>query len=252
MRVWWLGLALCACGSVSNDDKHDAAVGIDGHVDAKVDSPLDAFSGCLTDEFSGTSLDAHWVTTVGSAPTLTVGTGIVTITDAAFAATATPTQPNESWLYDFDSDKGNQLRWDAPVGTRDFTLTAVLGWDTANADLTLGGFGLVSAGNQLEVLVTGRDSSGGTTGYPHAQIRLAGPTDHTWAGTYAQTVASTTFVVRRVGTQIIVEHDGSVVLTDDNPASIEGLVIETIRYKDDNQGQYTYGTVTLDRVSLCM
>lgn len=241
-------LFLCACGSVGGNPE-DAPLQIDS---AKpIDARPDTANGCVTDEFNGTSLASTWTTSVGAAPTVTVGSGVVSITDAATARSAMPTSAGESWINDYDADKGNQLRMAAPIGTGDFTLTATVGWDSAIADLTYAGFALVNSANEIEVEIGSHDSSKDAYGYPYAGVRVPSTADKQWSGTTTASSTNTELVARRVNGLVIVEHMGNVVLSQMNNANLQGLAIVTVRYRDDALGALPYGTATLDRVSVC-
>src|SRR5262245_40542697 len=183
--VIMMAAALAAgCGKVSGAAPDAPAE------DASIDGSPDAFVGCITDEFNGVGLDPAWdPAAVGQAPTVMFGGGVMTIIDAAFADT--PSMSDTSWVYDLDTDLGNQMARPVPVGTRDFDLSIDFGWSSAATDLTLAAVGLVGADHHLEVIAGVEDDTSSGVGGPSARIRRAGPDfDVRWSGTAAATGTS--------------------------------------------------------------
>lgn len=91
-------------GGVRRSAVHNTPLGDAPAIDAGTDTLT---TNCITDEFAGTALDAHWSTLVGALPTYNVDASRLFISDAPFADT--PSMPDRSWIYTLDTDKGNQI-----------------------------------------------------------------------------------------------------------------------------------------------
>jgi hypothetical protein len=258
-RLVVLGL-LAACGKVDGDAVDATADGAsDAVAEPDAASPPDAFTGCLIDEFNGTALAPQWkADAVGAAPTVTFGTGLLTMTDAAEAESSRT--DGASWISDLDTDKGNQMVWRAPVGNRGFTLTTRFSWDSQSSELSYAGIALVGADGQIHVLVGANDGNDST-----AADKQAGPVavihgpeaepDKSWAGPRATTSGSRQMTVIRQGDLVSV-HDGDesgpiVVEKGVVDIDIQGLAIFSVKHVLASGREYAFGTVSIDRVSLC-
>ena len=247
---------LAACGNVTEQTPSPADAAPDA---APVDSLPDAFVGCLTDEFTGTTLAPDWNDdAVGAAPTITMGTGVLTITDAAAAPTVV--NPNASWVYDLDSDKGNQMRWAVPIGTRDFALEVTFGWNSLPDELTLAGVAVVDGNDHIEAFAGVEDGHASAAadkqGAPTARMHGAGEdADKFWSGAHTTSKASHTMAIIRTGGLLIVRdggRDGELVL-DRQAANLDlqGISIVTVKHISPTSVSFAFGEATVDRVSLC-
>src|SRR5258706_11376717 len=105
MKWLWGCLILAACGDVPV--AADAKVVKDSPTN---DAPHDAPAGanCMSDNFEGSTLAAHWSVLAGAIPTAyTVAGSALSITDSP--AVNTPSMPGKSWVYHADQDKGKQI-----------------------------------------------------------------------------------------------------------------------------------------------
>lgn len=211
------------------------------------DSCVDTTPGTCTlsmpfvDDFDGPDLDAGWtVDHLGGAPTYTVG-GTLQITDSVPADT-----PSSScnWIYDLDTDKGNQIGRAVAIGTGDFVLEVDLSGSSTTAQLTLGGVALTSSDDHIEYYTAFWDGGDATLGGIQGGIDLAGG----WATSIAETV-SVSVRVERVGDTITTEVDGVLVDTSTSAADIQNLVI--IHTTHVCGVTFEYGSVDIDRISLC-
>jgi hypothetical protein len=199
------------------------------------------------DDFDGTALAMHWSpAAVGMAPTFSVAGGRLTITDAAFAPT--PSMPANSWIYDLDVDRGNQMHWLHPIGTGDFELLTDFSFSSTVPQLTLGFVALVSAGGQIEILASFGDGSELGLGAVAAVIRRPGPDAGAGAPTGVSGMASFR-IVRSVG-NVRIERDGVLAVEAPNAADIIGVAIVAVRHYDARTS-YEFGTFEVDRIALC-
>jgi hypothetical protein len=214
-------------------------------IDDDCDGVADA--GGVLDDFPGPTLAATWDPDgVGAAPTYTFYSSRLRITDAAFPVT--PSRPGYTWVYDLDEDRGNQMTRAAAVGTGDFDLAFDVAWESADGELTFGGVGLTSVGDQIEIFAGFVDDTGGGLGGPRVVIRHAGA-DTLWRGAVASTGTAVFGITRSAGS-VTVTVDGSSVLTAPVPASISKLAIVTARHQTPTD-DWVFGAVELDRIQMC-
>jgi hypothetical protein len=236
---------VAACGGVNNPV-------IDGH--AADAPPLDAASdtsgaNCMTENFDGTQLDARWSVLVGSTPTaFAVNGSRLLITDAPFAP-STPSMPAESWIYDLDTDKGNQIAWAQPIGGEDFTLTADLGWSSTLAELTLGGVAVSDAQGTIAALAGVADGSSGSNGAAYATLHVVNGPDVVMANP-PQEPGTASVKIQRVNGMATLSINGVQAVTGAMPALISNVVIFYVRYKSSST-LYDFGSVEIRQIQLC-
>jgi hypothetical protein len=207
-------------------------------------------STCDADEFNGTTLNAHWTpTAVGSAPTYSVAGSTLTITDAAFANT--PSAPGSSWIYDLDTDQGNQMAWSKAIGHDDFSVTFNHGWQTSTDGLMIAAVALTDGSGQIQVMAGAMDNDIGGSydlGTPFTQIRRAG-TDLIWRGANAASGSGQMRIVRKAGV-VTVYNGATAVATAALDVDVQKVAIVTLKHGSPSH-PYDFGTFTLDALSVC-
>ena len=243
------GLALLAsCDRIfglHRPPEADADVDADGTADASMtpDAP-----SCMTDGFDGNALASTWFVLAGAIPvTYGVSGSRLTISDAPYVTT--PSTPGVSWIYDLDTDKGNQIAWPQAIGGEDFTLTADIGWSSSLAELTLGGVGVSDAQGGIAALVGMTDGSPGVIGTPIGRLHVTNGTDRRYSGAM-QEPGSSHFVIRRAGGMASITIDGAMVLAGALPDLISNVVVFYVRYKDAT-GPNPFGSVFVDQIEIC-
>jgi len=244
------GLPLAIAASVSGcsfeppPDAPDARI-----ADAAApDSAVDADRSCETDEFDGTALQAHWALLVGDLPTYDVGGSRLLISDAPLATT--PSNPGQSWIYEADLDKGNQIGWRHDLGGEDVSVDAEIAWATSNAELTLGGIAITDAQGAIAAMVGLDDGTAMNSGLPKTQIAVAGGNDLVWYGARSEIGSATVRIERRAGTAHIFV-DGTEVLSGDAGALISYVTIFYVRHKNATGTVFPYGSVEFRRLTVC-
>ena len=201
---------------------------------------------CVFDDFNGSALAQRWSgSPIGTLPTYVVDGSRITITDAAFANT--PSNPGTSWIYEADTDLGNQIVWPRAVGTDDFDISFEFGWSSNAAQLTLAGIGLTNASNQLELRAGIYDGSSGSAGGPFVTLRTPGP-DQGWYGTNSEVGSARMRLLRQAG-NLSVSLDGQNVYSAPFNADIQNIVIFAVRHR--NPTEFEFGTFWLDDLSVC-
>jgi len=239
-------VVVVGCGSVS-DKKVDARM-------ADTSSPGDGSGGsdasgltCTTDMFDGTTLQTYWNTTQGGTPTYMVSGGKLVITDSPPATT--PSNTNESWLNNLDTDKGNQLAWPQAIGGQDFRVSTHIDWNSTNAELTWAGIAVADAQGVMAAIVGARDGGQGNA-IPHAQLNFPGSDpDTTFGGTEEQPGAAD-FQIERVNNVIRFYIDGIEVHSGASSALISHAVIFHVPYRL-NTTNYAFGTVEFTHIEVC-
>jgi hypothetical protein len=199
------------------------------------------------DDFEGSSLGSHWRVAAGVAPAHTVASSVLTVTNAAFAAT--PSRPGYTWIYDPDVDLGNQLAWDQPIGTGDFSVAFDIAWSSTNANVTLVGIGVTSADDQLEIYAGLSDELETAAGQPFAAVRREG-TDLAWRGAPSIS-ASGAFVLRRNAGTVTISFDGATVITSSaSTADLAHVVLFAVRHQTPITA-FMFGEASFDRVVVC-
>lgn len=215
-------------------------------VDAAPDTP--SGPNCMTDSFDGNVLAGHWSVLVGAVPTAyAVNNSSLLITDAPFAST--PSMPSTSWIYDLDSDKGNQMAWAQAIGGQDFTLTADVAWSSAAAEVTLAGVGVSDATGTIAAYVGAQDGSTGTTAPPFARLHVATGADTNYSGTPIDPGNAMVKIQRVAGTASI-SIDNTEVLNGPMPDLISNVVILFVRHSNTS-GPYTFGSFEVRSLSIC-
>jgi len=236
-------LAVAACGGVKNpasdaplaDAVHDAAG--DG-----------AAANCLADGFDGSVLDARWSVLAGASPTTyDVSGSRLFISDAPLAVT--PSMPANSWIYDLDTDKGNQIAWPQAIGGEDFTLTAELGWSSTTAELTLGAVGVSDAQGTIAAMAGASDPSGGTNGRAFGSLHVANDADITGSNA-AQEPGTARVKIQRRGGAGTISIDDKVLVTGTMPALISNVVIIYVRHKNTS-ATYDFGSFEVRQIEIC-
>lgn len=242
--VWGLLPFVAACGGVKNP-----AIDAAPHPDAKIDAAIDApGANCMTDSFDGSTLAAHWSVLTGAVPTAyTVNNSSLLITDAPFAST--PSSPSNSWIYDLDVDKGNQMAWAQAIGGQDFTLTADIAWSTTNAEITFGAIGVSNATGVIAGYAGVVDGSTGTTGPPAAVLHVATGADTNFIATPVDP-GNSMIKIKRVGGTATFNIDGTDVLSGAMPDLISNVVIIFVRHQN-GATQYTYGSFEVRSLTIC-
>jgi hypothetical protein len=241
-------IVLAACGGVRNpvvDGRQDDA--------SIADAAIDTGPNCMTDSFDGSVLAAHWGVLTGAVPTAyDVSGSRLLISDAPFATT--PSSPAESWIYDLDSDKANQMAWPQAIGGEDFTLTAELGWSSTLAELTFGGVGVSDALGTIAAVAGMIDDSGGPNGAQngaaYTRLHVAIGPDISFRKPQ-QEPGNANVKIQRVSGMVSISIDGVQVMTGAMPGLISNVVIFYIRYKDASTTVYDFGSLELRQVQIC-
>lgn len=239
--VW---VVLVGCGGVDTTPK-DAAVHIDapGTGDSPMgDAALDA-NPCMMDSFDGATLDAHWSVVAGAAPTYTVASSKISITDAPLATT--PSNTNESWINDYSMDLGNQLGWAHSIGAGDFVLTAQLDYASANAELTYTGIAVTDGTHHIVALAGFVDGQQGNTGTPYAAI--AGVNAVADANSASGSLA---LKIERTASTMKVSLDGVEKVSGTNNTPLSYVSIVAVPYRM-NTTNFPFGTGEFGFVQLC-
>ena len=246
-------------GSLDDDASFDGGDGGNGDdsgdggaVEPDATNLVDATASrfrCETESFQGPSLDDRWALRVGGQPTYSVDNGLLTIRNAAF--TVTPSRPDRSWIYDNNQDRGNQIAWTQPIGTRDFELRFRVSWSSTIADLTLAGIGLTTADDLFALRAGTIDAGRDRLGRAHVQVRRSGLPDSVYESSPRASGAAT-FDIARVGGNVTVRVDGTEVLVVPAPWSIAHLVIYAVRFRDPGQTTTSFGTASFGPLEICV
>jgi len=243
------GLGCDGDGFCRTSDATDRCSGVDASL---IDVVLpDSALPCMTDTFDGTELATYWnPTAVGPAPTFTVTGGALTITDAAVANT--PSDTTKSWIFDPDVDKGNQMAWQHPIGTGDFSITFSYEFTSSAAAADLAAVGVTDVARVLDAYGGGMDPSSVTVGRAFAHIRVpggGGDDDYNWQVQEAQTFTRIMRIQRTAG-MITVVVDGTTVLTAPSSTSIQYVAIIALRHRSLST-VYAFGTLRLFQLDVC-
>jgi hypothetical protein len=202
----------------------------------------------MSDGFDGTTLGAQWSVQAGATPTTyDVSASRLFIADAPFAST--PSSPSNSWIYDLDFDKGNQIAWAHAIGGQDFTLTADLGWSSTNTEITLGGVGVTDAQGKLAAINGMSDGSSGMSGVPFSLILVPAGMDIAASGPVEEP-GSAIVRIQRINGTAKVYVDNIEVATGAMPTLISSIVIYYVRHQNGAM-QYTYGSFEVRSIELC-
>jgi len=242
-----IGIGLLTACSFEPPSDLSIDAGADATPDATTESP-DADLSCETDSFDGTTLQSHWTLLTGELPTYDVSGSRLLISDAATATT--PSRPTYSWIYDLDSDEGNQIGWAQAVGGADFVIDAEIAWSSSTPELTMGGVAVADSGGTMAAMAGFVDGSETQLGFAHAQMATSG-TDAVWYGPTGSADAGNANVrlERRAGT-LRISVDGSEVLSGPSAQLISYVTIYTVRFRN-GQTTYPYGGVELRTVTVC-
>jgi hypothetical protein len=239
---------VAACGGVTNPvaDAPKADASADAASDAAIDTP--AGPSCVTDGFDGSVLAGHWSVLVGAAPVAyDVSGSRLFISDAPFATT--PSMPMNSWIYDLDTDKGNQLAWAQAIGGEDFTLSAELGWSSTLPELTLGGVGIADAQGTLAAVAGITDGVGNMSGGAYATLHVVTGPDTNLVKP-PQEPGSARVKIQRVHGTASISIDDVEVVTGPLPAVISNIVIYYVRHQA-SATPYNFGSLEVRQVQLC-
>jgi len=198
---------------------------------------------CAGDDFPGTALDPHWSVAQGSM-TSAVSSSVLTITDAAYAST--PSATNQSWIYDLNLDRGNQIAWAHPIGTGDFSLTFDQSWSSTLAELTYAGVALTNASDYIEILAGFSDGSSVGHGSPQAKAR-----EGDYGGSSAGAASgSGVFEITRTGGTLTVVYNGATLINAPNSADIANVAIFAVPHRSGSS-YYPFGSWSIDALALC-
>ncbi len=205
----------------------------------------------VTDSFDGTTLRPEWDPVgVGAAPMFTLSGGWLRITDSPPAPA--PSRVGYSWLYEPDTDLGNQIISRVSVGTADFDFYTTFDWSSNAAELTFAGLALTNASNQIEVFVGMVDGDGVGPGGPTALIRQTAPTsDQQWIGPRLAAGATSYRVFRSSGVLVVQNAGTEVLRAAGSVQDIRRVAIVTVSYRDPGGVTAVFGSFGVDRVQLC-
>ena len=217
-----------------------------GSVERPIDGPA---ANCMTDEFDGTSLSGHWSAGRAGAPPTSydVSQSRLFISDAPFATT--PSSPESSWIYDLDTDQGNQLAWEQPIGGEDFTLMAQISWSSTLPEITLGGIGVADAKGTLGAIAGISDPSSRLLGGSHARLHVMSGSDSSLSKP-GQEPGAAKFKIQRMNGIAHIVIDEEEVLSGPLPDLISNVVIYYVRHK---VGMVTpdFGSVAFRHIQIC-
>jgi hypothetical protein len=203
----------------------------------------------MTDGFDGSQLDSRWSAFIGMMPAAYAVNGSrLLITDAPFAP-STPSMPATSWIYDLDTDKGNQIAWAQPIGGEDFTLTADLGWSSTIAELTLGGIAVSDAQGTIAALAGMTDGSSSTSGGAYARLHVVSGADMALTNP-PQEPGTASVKIQRINGTASISIDDVPVVTGPMPALISNVVIFYVRFKN-GATLYDFGSLEVRQVQIC-
>jgi hypothetical protein len=248
-RGFWLGIAggcaVAACGGVGGGnvagDASDAALLDDGGNPLRPDA-----GGCQVDDFDGLMLDDHWQTVAGATIPHSILGSVFTADDAPFAET--PSMPGTSWIFEPDTDLGNQIGWAHDIGTGDFRLVADFGWSSSPEEMTLAGIALTNSAHQLDLILGVHDGAIDATAAPVVSLRRPS-TDLAMFAAEAPTGVGR-FEVERVSGSLVVELNDDSLLSDASVADLRYVVIFAVR-RSDPETMFTFGSFSVDSLSVC-
>jgi len=244
----WLA---AACGDVPQGPVDGPPTPVDGSTPDTRPPPdgpdVDAGPNCETDDFDGTTLAMHWTLVAGEMPTYEVNNSRLLISDSPFAAT--PSNPNESWLNDLDTDKGNQIGWRQQIGGADFDVSAEIAWSSSTPELTLAGVAVSDAQGKIAAYAGIRDGTAMGAGSPSGQIRVATGDDLGWVGTRVENGTARLRLVRTDNDLRILVDDAEV-LTGRVDALIDYVTVFYVRYHNAT-AMYPFGTAEIQKVTVC-
>ena len=247
MRRFMVVVCLVGCGGVEST-KMDAQVRSDGAVDSKVIDAPDSGTPCDVDEFDGSTLAGHWSASVGALPTYAVASGMLEITDSTNATT--PSNANESWINDSDTDKGNQLTWPIAIGGGDFVLKTHIDWSSTNAELGIGAVGVTDAQGRILAFMGMYDGGQSGLGVPYARLGGVGAdADTTFAAAEEQPGAAD-FRIERANGQVKFFVDNAEVHSGASAGLVSNVAIIHVPYRL-NTNNYAFGTVDITRIEVC-
>lgn len=248
MRRLMAVVCLVGCGGVEGS-KVDAQVTKDSPVDTKaIDAPPDTGTPCDLDEFDGSTLTGHWSASVGAEPTYTVAGGMLEITDSPLATT--PSNTNESWINDSDTDKGNQLTWPIAIGGADFVLKTHIDWSSAVSELGIGAVGVTDAQGRIIAFVGMYDGGQASLGLPYVRLGGIGADDDTTYGGAEVQPGGADFRIERTSGQMKFFVDNVEVHAGASAALISNVAIIHVPYRL-NTNNYAFGTVDITRIEVC-
>jgi hypothetical protein len=207
---------------------------------------------CARDDFD--ALDQHWLqNTVGTPPDLTSvppdlaigprnGQGSFLLVSNAQLA-LTPSVASASWIFNADTDLGNQMLWRQPIGVNDFDVRFSFAWDWQSGEALLAGVGLTNPDNQLEVRAG--VAAPADVPFPLAILR----DENGFVGDNAESSTGDMHLTRSGGI-LTIEYNGQVVFCGAFTADIRNLVIFTVRPMFMNL-EYPFGEFDLDSVQVC-
>ena len=246
--VLWLSpllVSVAACGGISPSDPDASPPPVDAPP-AEVDAPPGP-PPCPVERFDGILLGRQWeVGRVGPAAGFQVKDGQFVLTEPKFADT--PSMPGLSWVYDDDTDKGNQLVWSLPIGTGDFDLVTNMTWGSTNEAVWLGGVGVTGDDDRLEAWAGAADGSSGRKVDLRADVRVPGGTDAT-KSRLAVEDGNGTFRITRTGTLVSIRYNNDLLVATDNAARLSHVVIVNLRHRNGAM-EYAFGSFSIDSISV--
>lgn len=203
----------------------------------------------MVDEFDGTTLDAHWSTLSGALPTYNVDASHLLISDAPFANT--PSMPDRSWIYQLDTDKGNQIAWAHSIGGGDFILTANVGWSSTVAEYTIGAVGVSDAQGTIAAMAGALDGNNTKTGNAFGILHVVGGPDLKYEDPQQRDPGTAKVQIQRTGGVAAISIDGVQQVMGALPDLISNVVIVYVRFKNGTTLS-DFGSLEVDRIQICL
>lgn len=232
---------VAACGAVHNNLPGDAPA-----IDTGADT---ATVNCMTDEFDGTTLGAHWSTLAGTLPTYNIDASRLFISDAPLADT--PSMPDRSWIYKLDTDKGNQMAWPYAIGAGDFVLTADVGWSSTVAEYTLGAVGVSDARGTIAAMAGALDGNNTVTGNAFGMLHVVGGPDLKYEAPQKRDPGTAKLQIQRTGGIASISIDGAQQLAGELPDLISNVVIVYVRFKNGTTLS-DFGSLEVRQIEICL
>ena len=212
------------------------------------------FDGTATIEhFQGNELSPVWnATCVGGVPEYSVGNSLLSITNSPFADT--PSHPSQSWIYNWDTDPGNQICLPFPAAEENFDVQTRLLWSSSMSDLTFAGVGLNEDDHAFVATAFFKDEVDGALGHAAVEVngsKLSPPGESVSSGTDPQLSGEAIVRMRRVDGIFDAWMNGQhVIVGKPIDADVQQLSIFSVRYKKNN-AEWDFGTVSIDYVWAC-
>ncbi|HEY0713115.1 MAG TPA: hypothetical protein VGF45_10605, partial [Polyangia bacterium] len=199
---------------------------------------------CAFETFPGSAPSSRWVNAREGAALAPVVQGrVLSLEDAPFAPT--PSKPDQSWIYDFETDRGNQLIWSRPVGDSDFVFEFDLDWQSTTPELTLGGLALTNRENGIEMSAGFSDGWDQQTGAPVVMFRGRPG----WNAEFSERGKGRWRLTRQSGL-VRAEWNGQVVAETTMTAQVRHVALYGVRYRSGTR-TFPFGHVGVSRLVSC-